>query len=232
MIDLKNKKILISGASRGIGLETIKILLQKGAIVHNISRERPPIQNSNLYVHLADLYTTIPEINEFFDIVILNLGVNPGQKLFDELHVEEVKRTIFLNLTVHLLILKTVKYKNVVFVDSILSMVGLPYNSLYCSCKSFISTFNESLRREGVDTYIIYPYKVNTDLFPEIKDFLTLDKKTVAKTIVADIQSGRKERVIPWIFNIVPLLKSILPIFVIDWIAKISLKILTKSKTN
>lgn len=86
-------------------------------------------------------------------------------------------RTIFFNLNIHLLILKATNYKKVAFICSFLSMTDLPNNSIYCSCKSFISTFNESLRREGKESYIIYPYKVNTDLFKKVKDFFTLDKK-------------------------------------------------------
>lgn len=233
MLSFKDKKVLVTGGSTGIGLEIIRILLNKGAIVHSISRTEPPIKNSNLHVYLSDLYLEMPKIDNFYDIVMLNIGVNPGQKNFDDFTIEEMNRTIYLNLTVHLMILKTVKYNKVVFLDSVLSMIGLPNNSIYCACKSFISIFNESLRQEGKDTYIIYPYKVNTELFTEIKDFiLTLDKKYVAETIIKDIENGRKTRVLPWIFTLVPLLKAILPTFILDFIAKLALKMLTKPKSD
>lgn len=232
LFNFENKKVLISGGSTGIGLETVKIIIGKGAIVHSISRTKPAFEHPNLIVHLVDLYQKLPKLDNFYDLVIMNIGVNPGQKSFEELSIEEINRSIYLNLNIHLLILKTVKFDKVAFVCSVLSMSGLPNNSLYCSCKSFISTFNESLRREGKSTYIIYPYKVNTRLFDEIQDFFPLDKKEVAEVLVRDIETGRKERVLPFIFRLFPFLNSIVPVSIMDWTVKKLLKLFIKSKSQ
>lgn len=243
-MDLKNKHILITGGSKGIGQELIKILLEKGSHVYNISRSAPPFKHDNLITHQADLSDTIPEFKGNFDIVILNLGTNPGVKPFENFTADEIERTIQLNVNIHLKILNNLKKSlsgrkksdenpvKIVFVNSVLSMVAMPENALYCACKAFISSFNQSLRREGWDTYIVYPYKVNTTLFNEIRDIFPLDKKYVAKTIVKDIESGRKERVLPLVFSLIPVLNSILPIFFLDFLVLITMKIFIKPKMN
>lgn len=243
-MDLKNKHVLITGGSRGIGLEIVKILLERGSHVYNLSRSLPPIKHVNLITYQADLSDTIPEFKGNFDIIILNIGTNPGIKYFEDFTQDEIENAILLNITIHLKILNNLKMSlsgrkkmntdpvKIVFVNSVLSMVGMPNNSLYCACKSFISSFNESLRREGWDTYIIFPYKVNTSLFSGIRDIFTLNKTSVAETIVKDIQNCKKERVVPFIFRILPFVNSILPIFILDCIACTVMKIFTKSKIN
>ena len=232
MFSFKDKKVLISGGSTGIGFETIKILIDKGAKVHSLSRTKPMLDHPNLRIYLIDLYEKTPELDDFYDVVILNLGANPGQKTFEELTIEEIERFIYLNLNIHLLMLKLVRCNKIVFVNSVLSMIGVPNNSLYCACKSFISTFNESLRGEGKDTYIICPYNVNTHLFSEVQDFLTLDKALVAKSIISDVEKERKYRVLPGIFRIFPMIKAIIPISGMDYIVKTLLNLFIKKKSD
>lgn len=228
----KDKNVLITGGSKGIGFEMAKILLEKGAIVHTLSRTAPEFLSPNLFWHKVDLLKDFPEFKIYFDVAILNVGANPGQLKFEDISEDEQERTLYLNLNVHLKVIRRIKCKKIVFIDSILSMTGLPYNSLYCSCKAFIKTFNESLRREGHDTYIIYPYKINTELFSEIKDFFSLDKKYVAQTVIKDIEDNRKERVLPRIFALIPLLNFILPVFALDWISTYIIKRFIKSKID
>lgn len=224
------KKVFITGGSKGIGLELVKILLEKGCTVHNVSRTHPPVNHKNLLHYEADLYHSIPEISESFDLAIMNVGTNPGSKKFEDLSEEEISRGIFMNLNIHVILARRLKYRKIVFVDSILSFSGAPYNSLYCASKAFISAFNAALRREGKDTYIVYPYKVNTELFNQIKDFLTIDKAHLAKVIVADIERGTRTRIVPFYFGIIPILECLLPIFVTDWVARTLIRLFTKTK--
>lgn len=230
MLDLKGKKVCITGGSKGIGFEIVKVLLEKGCIVHSISRSKPEIIHENLVCHQQDLYYLLPDLNGPFDVVIMNIGVNPGSKPFDEITEEEIDRTVFLNLDIHLKLAKRLKYKKIVFIDSILSFSGTPNNSLYCASKAFISVFNQSLRREGKDTYIVYPYKVNTKLFDEIRDFFTVDKTRLAKIIVSDIENNVKMRTVPCFFALVLLLEAVFPICVTDFMSKTVIKWFTKPK--
>lgn len=230
MLDLKSKRVCISGGSRGIGFEIVKVLLEKDCIVHSISRTRPDIVHENLICHEADLYHSIPKLSDTFDIVIMNVGVNPGSKPFDDITEDEMDRTVFLNLSVHLKMAKRLKYKKIVFINSILSFSGLPNNSLYCASKAFIYAFNQSLRREGKDTYIVHPYKVNTKLFSEIKDFCTIEKARLARAIVSDIENSVKTRTVPCVFALALLMDAILPICVTDLILRTAVRWFTKIK--
>lgn len=230
MLDLRGKRVFITGGSKGIGFEIVKVLLGRGCIVHSISRTRPDIEHENLIFHKADLYHSIPEFSCTFDVAIMNIGANPGSKSFDEITEDEMDRTVFLNLNVHLKLAKRLKYRKIVFINSVLSFSGLPNNSLYCASKAFIYAFNQSLRREGKDTYIVHPYKVDTTLFSEIRDFFPVEKARLAKVIVSDIENNTRTRTIPWIFASALILEAILPTCVTDFVSKIIVRWLTKPK--
>lgn len=217
----KNSKVFISGGSNGIGFEVIKILLEKGAEVHNVDRFPPEIEFENLHHYKCDLLKEEPSLKtDEFDLIILNVAKNPGIKPFDSYSLEDVESTIFLNITTHLRMMKILKYKKAIFINSVCSFVGLPEFSLYCATKSFMATLCESLRREGKDVYIIYPYKINTHMFSEMKDFFPLERAKLACTIVRDIEKNTTERTVPMIFSVTPFLKSITPNFIFDIIMK------------
>lgn len=229
MLDLKNKVICITGASYGLGLEITKILLSKKAIVHSIARSESPIENSNLFHHRTDLNEGIPDIQDIkFDILIMNVGYNPGRVPYDKLAYNEVERAVRLNILVHLELISRLRHKKIVFINSVVSMVGIPDFSLYCASKAFISNFNEALQREGKDTYIVYPYKINTGFFQQMKDFMTLDKKYLAQIIVRDIEHGVRKRTVPCVFAILTFLQCIIPDCVINFVIKILIKIMIK----
>lgn len=225
------KTVCITGASKGIGFEIANILLQRGATVHTIARSPSSIQNKKLIHHKADLLVQVPDIKHIeFDILILNVGANIGKKPFESMDLAEVEEALFMNVTVHLRFLKELVYKKVVFINSVTSMVGIPDYSLYCASKAFMSTLNDALVREGKDTYIIYPYKVNTLLFKEMRDFMTIDKVRLAEIIVRDVENGVKYRIVPCVFAIVPLLCYVLPACVVDMLIRLAMYFLFKPK--
>lgn len=227
MFSLRDRKVCITGSSYGIGYEIVKELLARGAVVYSIARGPIPLSSGNLHHFQMDLSRGMPDIRHVdFDVLIMNVGYNPGQKEFDDLTYEEIERSIYLNVTVHLRFIKALVHKKIVFINSVTSMIGIPKYSLYCAGKSFISTLNESLAREGKDTYIIYPYKVNTTMFKEMRDFCTVDKRYLAQIVVSDIESGARSRVVPFIFGFLPLLRSMLPNFVVDFLLRLFVRAL------
>ena len=50
-MDLKNKIAIVTGVSKGIGLSTVKMLLDKGAIVVGWGRSMPKIKNPNFHFY-------------------------------------------------------------------------------------------------------------------------------------------------------------------------------------
>jgi putative NADH-flavin reductase len=81
-------KVLIIGASRGIGLETVRAALLAGHRVHALARSAAsmPIQDTNLVKVSGDALErdTIRDALQDVDVVIQTLGVNFAPKLIFE----------------------------------------------------------------------------------------------------------------------------------------------------
>ena len=81
-------KVLIIGASRGIGLETVRAALRAGHRVHALARSATsmPIQDTNLVKVSGDALDrdTIRDALQDVDVVIQTLGVNFAPKLIFE----------------------------------------------------------------------------------------------------------------------------------------------------
>ncbi|KAF7683386.1 hypothetical protein TCON_1408 [Astathelohania contejeani] len=201
------KKILITGCSSGLGYELTKLLLQEGNEVYGMDKNDIYINNALFHFMKMDLRKKYPDLNFIqFDIVISNLGTFTGLKTYDSMEYSEIEDEIRLNILIPLYITKFAKSKKYVFINSVLSQTGFPKLSIYCACKSFISTFNQSLRREGKDTLIVYPYKFRTQMFKEVRNFFAMDTKKVAIQIVAAIKKEKKELYLPFIFKYTHLL--------------------------
>ncbi|ORD99423.1 BZRD [Hepatospora eriocheir] len=139
----RNKKILITGGSKGIGKEIVEMLLRSNAKVYSISRTTSGIKNvrfTEILMDLTDIKTKsldlLKDWKEIeFDVLINNVGSNPGMKKFEEHSMEDIEKHLFLNVTVNLFTMKLFKFKKVVFINSVLSMTGVPLNSIYCASK-------------------------------------------------------------------------------------------------
>ena len=78
LLNLKNKKIVISAGASGIGWATAKIFLSKGANVYlcdndtkNINKvKKHPLNNKRLFVHEYDT-SEENEVENFFDEIII-----------------------------------------------------------------------------------------------------------------------------------------------------------------
>ncbi|KAL6122584.1 yueD [Nucleospora cyclopteri] len=234
---LENKNVFITGGSKGIGKETVKLLLNEGSNVYSISRTPSGIKHEKLFEYLCDLSTLdnlrsmlflhdIPKI----DVLINNIGYNPGVKCFEKYTEEEIDKCIILNITSHLYFLRKLSPKKVVFVNSMLGLVGVNENALYCASKAFIKSFNDSLRNENVDCYIIHPSKVDTEMFNEIKDIAYNRKEIIAETIVKDIKFNKKIRYVPFYVRFIPFIRKILPVCLFDGLMRFLFKCVKKNK--
>lgn len=218
---LSGKVVCVTGGSRGLGLEITKELVKRGAYVHVIARSPQTFFHGNIKYYQMDLAKEKPAFLIKFDVVISNLGTNVGNKKFDDMEYEEIVEMLDLNVVLHLWLLKHLRYKKFVFVNSVLSQQGLPEYSMYCASKSFIHILNQSLRREGKDTVIIYPYKINTHLFGEIKDVCTLDAAYVAVRLLNDVENGSKEDFVPLIFRFINLFVALMPVSLQDYFSRL-----------
>ncbi|TBU03312.1 putative short chain dehydrogenase [Hamiltosporidium magnivora] len=218
---MNQKKIYITGASHGLGLELTQMFLDEGSVVYTIDRDKHPLEgHERLHHTIADLLKdklVIP--NEEFDIVISNLGTYPGLKYFKELTDQDIENSNKLNILIPTLLARNAAYKKIVFISSVCSQLGFPMLGLYSGAKAYLALLNESLRREGIKTMIVFPYKFNSGMFNEVKDLFTMRTTDVAKAVMCGIKKEKKEIYLPW-FSIISPYFRILPTFLQDWIMK------------
>lgn len=159
--DFKNKKILITGSSRGLGEDLVKKYLNYGAKVISVSRSKSSIKNKNLYSiklnllnknSVRKLEKKIKNKKLIPDILINNLGgdLNLKNPLMDYSKFEKILRLNFgigvelTNIFSKYMIKNN--YGRICFVSSIsgLENHGTP---AYCSAKAAINAYVRSIGR-------------------------------------------------------------------------------------
>jgi short-subunit dehydrogenase len=229
---LTNKTVCITAGNKGLGGEIVKLLVDKCKKVIVIDRSDPVYSHKKIVHIKVDLLKEKPDIEDV-DIFISNLGMTLGPKEVNDMTYEDISNMIYININLQLWFYKNIRWKKFVFINSVMSYVGLENYSMYSACKSFIRIFNQSLLREKADTLIVYPYKINTSMFSEVTDFCTLDACDVAKSVVRGIENDAREIWLPFIFRYTELVFGIFPRFFINWILNIVSKVyLPKNKIN
>lgn len=189
---LKNKCILLTGATGGIGKQLALMLARKGANMVLVGRDRDKLLTLAQQIHnkggnaktiVTDLgmagaiesltqqaLTLFGEI----DILINNAGILDFIQ-FEDQSPARIAQMIHTNVTAPIqlanALLPHFKAKNqgqFVMVGSILGSLGFPHYATYCATKFAVHGFSQALRRELVDTNIsvtyIAPRGVNTTM--------------------------------------------------------------------
>ncbi|MHA6281487.1 SDR family NAD(P)-dependent oxidoreductase [Salinimicrobium sp. CAU 1759] len=165
------KKVVITGTSRGIGLELVKIFADAGHKVLALSRNEKPVKNLELEQvetysfditnegHLEEISNHIRENWKDVDILIHNAGAIIN-KPFEEISSEEFERVYKINVFgVAALTRKLLPFMNkdghVVTVSSMGGVQGsmkFPGLSAYSSSKGAVITLTELLAEEYKET--------------------------------------------------------------------------------
>ena len=185
---LKNKIILITGSSRGIGRKIAEAFLNNESIVIGISRKitkKKIIKNKNYTHYFCDLnnekqiYKTISLINKDFkklDILINNAGVTKENIKSVVKNVDSFKKTIKINLTAAYIfslmsvnkIKKNKKGGSIINIASIGGELGFPNNPSYISSKSALIGLTRSFARDygksKINCNAILPGYFKTDM--------------------------------------------------------------------
>lgn len=196
MSTLKNKVIMIAGASSGIGEATTRRLAQEGAkLIIGARREdrlrqlAASLPGAEISYQAADV--TEPEDMESLaktaldkygriDVLYNNAGIMPTANL-SELHRDEWKQMLDINImgvlngiAAVLPVMKKQKSGHIITTDSVAGHVVYPGSAVYCGTKFAVRAIMEGLRQEeresNIRSTIISPGLVNTELYKTISD--------------------------------------------------------------
>ncbi len=231
---MRDRHVLVTGSSSGIGRAITEHLLKSGATVIGIARNHNKFQpNSDNYktfdVDVSDLKTLPSSLKEILaEFPKLNgLVSNAGYGQFGGLEnnsADQIYSYICANLISHMVITRMVlphfkarKRGDIVYIGSEAALDGGKKGSLYCAAKFGLRGFSQSLREECASTNvrvsIINPGMVRTQFFenldfhPGDEPVNAIEPDDVALAAIS-VFSARQGTVIDEI-NLTPLKKAI-----------------------
>ena len=186
---MKDKCILVTGSSSGIGYEITSKLLDLGAKVIGIARnhDKSNLENKNyttyncdvsvhekLEILMKQILKNHPQIN----CLISNAGYGNFGPL-ENFSTLQINNFLSTNLTSHLIITKLLlphfkrnKMGDIIFIGSESGLLGAKNGSLYCTAKFGLRGFKESLSKDvskkNIRVSMINPGMVRTDFFENL----------------------------------------------------------------
>ena len=210
MITLKNKNVLITGGSRGIGRACVELFLKSGAnVAFTFQRAKVEAEKvvsdykgtSKLKYYKVDLFDTddIEKVisnvlNDFvhIDMLILNAGVWK-EAAIDKMTLEEWNEMININLTSTYIITKLVvlgmkknNFGRIINIASTAGQRGEAFHSHYAASKGGMISFTKSLASElgkfNITVNCVAPGWVKTDMTTD-----SLADSEANKKVIGDI---------------------------------------------
>ena len=231
---MKDKCVLVTGSSSGIGYEITLKLLDLGAKVIGIARnhDRSKLEDKNyttykcdvsshqkLEIILKQILKKHPQINCF----ISNAGYGDFGPL-ENFSTLQINNFIATNLTSHVVItklllphFKRIKIGDIIFIGSEAGLLGAKNGSLYCTAKFGLRGFSEALSKDvsnkNIRVSIINPGMIRTDFFENLNFEPGNDEENVinirdVSSTVAYILALSRNTVVDEI-NLSPLKKAI-----------------------
>lgn len=181
-MQLSQQRILLTGATGGLGKEIAHQLAKKGAILGLVGRETHKLEalkqqitqaGGTAYIFVANLGDTgacnalIQQAKSKLggiDVLVNNAGILDFTELQDqsEARIAEMVNT---NVTALIQLTRAVlpdflasNQGRFVMIGSIFGSLGFPHFATYCATKFAVHGFSQALRRELVDTHIGITY--------------------------------------------------------------------------
>lgn len=246
----KNKTVMITGASSGIGRGLALELASRGARLGLIARRQNLLdelvaeieaRNANAIaaaVDVRDPNAVRGAADRFraelgpIDVMIANAGIGTTNEAI-KLKPEQVAEVININVlgavnSVTAVLPEMVERDSgrLVAISSLAGYRGLAKSAAYSASKAALSSFFESLRIDlrhtGVGVTIIYPGFIKTDLTAgrEAKMPYLMELDDAVKKIVAAIEKGKKSYAFPWQLATLVRAGLIMPPGMYDWVAE------------
>ena len=209
MFNLKDKKVLITGASGGIGNSMVKLFSNAGAIVGLAARNEEKLKNlaselpNKSYIFKIDL-SNLAEVETFFetadkemdgiDVLICNAGITKDM-LSMRMKTEDFQDVLNVNLTSTFVLNREAckkmmrrKFGRIINVSSIVGVMGNPGQANYCASKAGMIGMTKSIAQEyasrGITINCIAPGFIKTPM----TEVLTDEQK---KAMLDKIPAGR-----------------------------------------
>ncbi len=212
MLVVKNKVVVITGASSGIGHATAAAFTAAGARVVAASRRSTPpcdVTKDEDVRRLID--RTVAEYGRI-DILINNAGAGLRALLMD-VKLEDAHAVMELNFFGALRCIKAVlpvmqrqRAGQIVNISSVIGVVATPRNSIYCASKSALLALSDALRLElsgaGIDVISVLPGYTDTPFFdqmirydgsPRLSPFRGQSPDKVARSILNACRHRKRE---------------------------------------
>ena len=172
LLNLKNKKIVISAGASGIGWASAKIFLSKGAYVYlcdidtkNVNKiKKHPLNNKRLFIHECDasdehdveiFFDKIRKKTKKIDVLINNVGVAGPTGTIEKLNSEDWEKTLKINVISHFYftklaipMLKRNRGGSIINVSSGAGIMGFPLRSPYATSKWAVVGMTKTLAME------------------------------------------------------------------------------------
>ncbi|MDP2101806.1 MAG: SDR family oxidoreductase [Methylotenera sp.] len=191
-MQLKNKRILLTGATGGIGKHLALLLARKGAKLAIVGRDTDKLEA--LANQIAQKGMVATQIIADFEVMgsaervatealeklgAVDILINNAAILdfiqFEDQTPERIAQMIHINVTAPIQLarallphFKASNQGHYVMIGSILGSIGFPHYATYCATKFAVHGFSQAVRRELVDTDIgvtyIAPRGVNTQM--------------------------------------------------------------------
>ena len=217
-MQLKNKKVLITGGSAGIGKALIAEFVEKGVReIAVIGRREEALEKLNSDFNSVDFLMISGDVSKVedldravevvtrewghLDILVNNAGV-VSAGLLSEIPDEDIIQQININVTGLILLtkkslplLRQSKEGAIINISSGYGYIAMPFYSVYAATKAGVRQFSDAIRRElyewPLHVMTVYPSVTDTDMMKTAVVDSMDSPEEVARVSVEGLLSGK-----------------------------------------